>query len=191
MAKLTSRIRTIAGALALSLMLALAASLVPPPASAQQVNPTTSSVKEQQLLDQLNTVRGRGTIPDTKSYTIEHPAGRDWRQFRTSTLLWIGGVAILGMIVLLAIFYLYRGQHPDRGRPQRPARAARFTAFERFVHWITAASFVVLAHHGAQRDVRPSDLCWQRRLRGVQHLVTMGEVRAQLYQLRLHRSACC
>jgi formate dehydrogenase subunit gamma len=147
MAKLTSRIRTIAGALALSLMLALAASLVPPPASAQQVNPTTSSVKEQQLLDQLNTVRGRGTIPDTKSYTIEHPAGRDWRQFRTSTLLWIGGVAILGMIVLLAIFYLYRGRIPmEEGRSGR--LVLRFTAFERFVHWITAASFVVLAITG-------------------------------------------
>jgi formate dehydrogenase subunit gamma len=129
------------------LMLALAASLVPPPASAQQVNPTTSSVKEQQLLDQLNTVRGRGTIPDTKSYTIEHPAGRDWRQFRTSTLLWIGGVAILGMIVLLAIFYLYRGRIPmEEGRSGR--LVLRFTAFERFVHWITAASFVVLAITG-------------------------------------------
>ena len=74
-----------------------------------------SSVKEQQLLDQLNTVRGAAArIPDTKSYTIEHPAGRDWRQFRTSTLKWIGGVAILGMIVLLAIFYLYRGASRSR-----------------------------------------------------------------------------
>ena len=60
-----------------SLVVAMAA-----PASAQQpnsVNPNASAVKEQQLLDQLKTIQGRGTIPDKKSYVLEHPAGRDWR----------------------------------------------------------------------------------------------------------------
>src|SRR3974390_3709355 len=94
MAKLTSRIRTIFGALALTLLLACAATLAPHPVSAQQVNPTENSVKEQQLLDQLRVIRGRGTIPDAKSYIIEHPAGRDWREFRPVTLKWIGGRAL-------------------------------------------------------------------------------------------------
>ena len=73
------------------------------------VNPTASSVKEDQLLQQLNASHGRGTIPDQKSYTIEQPAGRDWRHFHEVTLRWIGAIAILGMLVLLVVFYLIRG----------------------------------------------------------------------------------
>ncbi len=147
MAKLTSRIRTILGAVALALLLAIAAG-APGPASAQQpVNPTASSVKEQQLLEQLKTIRGLGTIPDTKSYTLEHPAGRDWRTFRTSTLLWIGGIVILGMLFVLVIFYLWRGRIPiEEGRSGR--LVLRFNAFERFVHWLTAACFIVLGITG-------------------------------------------
>lgn len=146
MAKLTSHIRTIVGAIALALLLVFAASL-PQPASAQQVNPTASSVKEQQLLDQLKTVKGLGTIPDTKSYVLEHPAGRDWRQFHTVTLKWIGGIAIIGMLIVLAIFYLWRGRIPiEEGRSGRAV--LRFNAIERFVHWVTAASFIVLGITG-------------------------------------------
>jgi formate dehydrogenase subunit gamma len=148
MAKLTSRIRSIVGAVALALLLAFTAT-VSQPASAQQqpVNPTASSVKEQQLLNQLKTIQGRGTIPDTKSYVIEHPAGRDWREFRTETLKWVGAVSILGMIVLLAIFYLWRGKIPiEEGRSGRAI--VRFGGFERFVHWMTATAFVVLAITG-------------------------------------------
>jgi formate dehydrogenase subunit gamma len=146
MANLASRIRIIFGALTLALLLAFAAAATQP-ASAQQVNPTADAVKEQQLLNQLKTIQGRGTIPDTKSYVIEHPAGRDWRQFRTSTLLWVGGVSIVGMIVLLAIFYLWRGAIPiEEGRSGR--LVLRFNGFERFVHWMTATAFVVLAITG-------------------------------------------
>jgi formate dehydrogenase subunit gamma len=149
MVKLTSRIRILAGAFALAVALAIAGAAAPPPASAQQqpVNPTASSVKEQQLLNQLKTIQGRGTIPDTKSYVIEHPAGRDWREFRTETLKWVGAVSILGMIVLLAIFYLWRGKiRIEEGRSGR--LIVRFGGFERFVHWMTATAFVVLAITG-------------------------------------------
>src|SRR6185312_9585456 len=107
MTKHLAQIRLIAGALALATLVTFAA-----PAPAQQptsVNPTASAVKEQQLLDQLKTIRGLGTIPDKKSYVLEHPAGRDWRTFHNVTLRWIGFIAIAGMIVLLAIFYLWRG----------------------------------------------------------------------------------
>ena len=144
MANFVARTRFIAGAFALAVLLATA------PASAQQpssVNPTASAVKEQQLLDQLHTVKGLGTIPDTKSYVLEHPAGRDWREFRTSYLKWIGGIAILGMIAVLAIFYLWRG--PMRVKAGfSGVRILRFDGFERFVHWLTASTFVVLGITG-------------------------------------------
>jgi formate dehydrogenase subunit gamma len=146
MAKLTSRVRTILGALALTLLLAFAAS-APQPASAQQVNPTASSVKEQQLLQELQRIQGRGTIPDTKSYVIEQPAGREWRHFHEVTLRWIGAISILGMLVLLVVFYLVRGMvRLESGRSGRVL--VRFNAFERLVHWMTAACFVILGITG-------------------------------------------
>jgi formate dehydrogenase subunit gamma len=137
--------RLIAGALALALMVAVVA-----PVAAQQpnsVNPTADAVKEQQLLQQLKTIQGRGTIPDTKSYVLEHPAGRDWREFRTVTLRWIGGIAIVGVLAVLIIFYLWRGMVKiESGRSGRTL--VRFNAFERVVHWMTATCFIILAISG-------------------------------------------
>jgi formate dehydrogenase subunit gamma len=119
------------------------------PIAAQRIsdNPTASAVSEEQLLNQLRQVQGRGTIPDTKSYVIEQPAGRDWRTFREVTLRWIGGVAILGMLLLLVVFYLLRGMvRIEGGRSGRTI--VRFNAFERFVHWMTATCFIILAVSG-------------------------------------------
>src|SRR5947209_1732246 len=121
-----------------------------PPAAAQQptsVNPTASSVKEDQLLQQLRRIEGRGTIPDTKSYTIEQPQGRDWRHFHEVTLRWIGAISILGMLALLVIFYLWRGMvRIESGRSGRTI--VRFNGAERFVHWLTATCFIVLGITG-------------------------------------------
>jgi formate dehydrogenase subunit gamma len=117
------------------------------PAAAQQVNPTASSVKEQQLLQELNRIQGRVSIPDQRSGVLEQPAGRDWREFRNVTLRWVGGIAILGMLALLVIFYLSRGMvRLQSGRSGRTVE--RFSAFERFVHWMTATCFIILAVSG-------------------------------------------
>src|ERR1700675_4076602 len=114
------------------------------PSNAQQVNPTASSVKEQQLLQEFNRIQGRVSIPDQRSGVLEQPAGRDWREFRNVTLRWIGGIAIIGMFAVLVIFYLSRGMvRLESGRSGRSI--VRFNAFERFVHWMTATCFVVLA----------------------------------------------
>jgi formate dehydrogenase subunit gamma len=111
------------------------------------VNPTASSVKEEELLRELKRIQGRGTIPDTKSYTIEQPAGRDWRHFHEVTLRWIGAIAILGMLALLVLFYLVRGTvRLESGRSGR--LLVRFNMFERLVHWMTATCFVILAISG-------------------------------------------
>jgi formate dehydrogenase subunit gamma len=145
LAGLLRQVRVVAGGLALAFIIAMVA-----PVSAQQpssVNPTASAVQEQQLLKELNKIQGRGTIPDVKSYVLEHPAGRDWRHFHTVTLKWLGAVAIIGTLVLLVIFYLVRG--PVRIESGRSGiKIVRFTGFERFVHWMTAVCFIVLALSG-------------------------------------------
>lgn len=146
MAKLLARIRLMAGALALAFIVAAAVPVVTP-AAAQQINPTASSVKEQQLLNEFSRIQGRGTIPDVKSYVLEHPAGREWRQFHEVTLVWLGAIAILGILALLVIFFLWRGRIPiEEGRSGRTI--LRFTGFERFTHWLTATCFILLGITG-------------------------------------------
>ena len=143
MASFTRFIRLTVGALAL--LFVIAASV---PATAQQpVNPTASSVKEQQLLQELNRIQGRISIPDQRAGVLEQPAGRDWREFRDVTLRWIGGIAIVSMLAVLIIFYLSRGMvRLESGRSGRTI--VRFTSFERFVHWMTATCFIILAISG-------------------------------------------
>ncbi len=145
MAKLAAHWRLIAGALALAFMVAMSA-----PVSAQQpnsVDPNAAAVKEQQLLQQLKSIEGRGTIPDVKSYVLEHPAGREWREFHNVTLKWIGGISIIGMLVVLVLFYLWRG--PMRVKSGYSGiNILRFDMLERFVHWLTAVTFVILGITG-------------------------------------------
>jgi formate dehydrogenase subunit gamma len=140
-----ARIRIIFGALALVGLMALAV-----PAGAQQpssVNPTANSVNEQQLLRQLQRVEGRITIPDEKAGVLIQPEGRGWRNFHEVTLRWIAAIAIVGMLAVLVIFYLWRGMvRIESGRSGRTV--VRFNAFERFVHWMTATCFVILAISG-------------------------------------------
>jgi formate dehydrogenase subunit gamma len=150
MARLFAQARFIIGALVFVLALAVAL-----PASAQRnsdgsVNPTASSVKEQQLLGTLQrggSINGRVSIPDQKSANLIHPGGRDWRHFHEVTLRWIGGIAVLGMLIVLVAFYLIRGQVKlESGYSGR--RIVRFNAFERAVHWMTATCFIILAITG-------------------------------------------
>jgi formate dehydrogenase subunit gamma len=145
MRALAAQIRVLIGVSALLMLVAAGCS---GPAQAQSpVDPTKSAVTEEQLLQQFKTIRGLGTIPDTKSYTLEQPAGRDWRYFHEVTLRWIGGIAILGMLALLVIFYLSRGMvRIESGRSGRTI--VRFNAVERSVHWMSAVCFIILALSG-------------------------------------------
>jgi formate dehydrogenase subunit gamma len=139
-----------AGRRLLAALVLVAAALICQAAAAQQpnsVNPTASAVQEDKLLQQLKTIQGRGSIPDIKSYTIEQPAGRDWRHFHEVTLRWIGAVVILGVLALLVVFYLARGMvRLESGRSG--LTIVRFNAAERFIHWMTATCFIILALSG-------------------------------------------
>ena len=120
-------------------------------AAAQQqptsVNPTASSVKEEQLLQQLQTVQGRITITDAKAAVLIQPGGRDWRDMQQVSLRWIGAIAILGMLGVLILFYMARGTIPISAQ-RSGRRVLRFGNFERFTHWLTAGCFIVLAVTG-------------------------------------------
>jgi formate dehydrogenase subunit gamma len=136
-------IRPAIGAWALLLLIMAA----PAPSLAQQINPTASSVNERQLLQEMDRIQGRVSIPDQRSSVLMQPAGREWREFRNVALRWIGGVAMLGMLAVLVIFYLARGMvRLESGRSGRTI--VRFNTYERVVHWMTATCFVILAISG-------------------------------------------
>src|SRR5271170_1784856 len=145
MAMFCARIRLIVTAIVIFIFAVAAL-----PIAAQQpnsVDPTADAIKEQELLQQFNRIQGLGTIPDTKSYVIEQPMGRVWRQFHEVWLHWIGSIAVLGMLALLILFYLIRGMvRIEFGRSG--VKIVRFTAFERFMHWMTATCFIILGLTG-------------------------------------------
>jgi formate dehydrogenase subunit gamma len=132
----------------LVLIILLAPSAAAAQADRNAPNPTAQSVmQEEQLLQQLRRIEGRVTIPDPKAGILEQPQGRQYQAFHEQILPWLGAIAILGMLIVLAIFYLVRG--PIRlERPPSRIKIKRFTPLERFTHWLTATSFIVLAITG-------------------------------------------
>jgi formate dehydrogenase subunit gamma len=110
-------------------------------------NPTASVTSERTLLKQMPRAEGRIDIPDTKAGVLIQPAGRTWDYFHQVLLRWGGAIVILGMIAVLGVAYLIIGRIPiSGGRSGR--KVLRFGAIERFAHWLTAASFVVLGLTG-------------------------------------------
>ncbi|MDB5651634.1 MAG: formate dehydrogenase, gamma subunit [Hyphomicrobiales bacterium] len=132
--------------IALVLGLGLASPLRAQPAGSQP-NPTADSVNEDSLFKQESKIDGRVTIPDQRSANLIQPQGREWRDFHERWLPWIAGTAILGMLILLCLFYMIRGRvrsdFSDSG-----GKILRFNFLERFTHWMVATCFVILALSG-------------------------------------------
>lgn len=138
-----SNSRAIALVVALGLLVVPAVAQEGAPAS----NPTAQAVSEQQLLDELNKVQGRVSIPDRKAATLQQPQGRNYQGFHEGVLPWIGALALIGMLLVLALFYIIRGRIRTVAGESK-ARILRFNALERLVHWTTATAFIVLSITG-------------------------------------------
>ena len=121
------------------------------PVHAQQqgqiIDPDASVVNEQTLLRQSPRIEGVVDQLDERARVLEQPTGRIWDHFHEVTLHWGGAVVILGTLAALAAAYFLVGRiRISEGRCGR--KVARFSAFERFVHWVTAVSFIVLGITG-------------------------------------------
>ena len=110
-------------------------------------NPTASVIDQPTLLKQVPRVEGRIDIPDAKAAVLMQPAGRTWDYFHEVLLHWGSAIVIVGMIVILGVAFLIMGRlRITAGRSGQ--KIVRFKAFERFSHWLTAVSFVVLGLTG-------------------------------------------
>lgn len=91
--------------------------------------------------------QGTVSIPDARAGVLVQSEGDNWRAFRNGPLSVFGAWALLGMVILLCVFFILRGrikvEHGLSGK-----LIERFNSVERFAHWLTATSFVVLALTG-------------------------------------------
>ncbi len=110
-------------------------------------NPTAQSVNEAQLLEELQKIEGRVTIPDGKATLLEQPQGRDYRAFHERMLPWIAAILIIGMLILLALMYFMKGRIRLH-TPETGVKIRRFNVVERLTHWMTATAFIILAITG-------------------------------------------
>jgi formate dehydrogenase subunit gamma len=146
MTYLLGRARFIFAAAILGCLVAFAA-----PALAQQagapIDPQAEVVNEQTLLREVPRIQGEINQLDPRARVLIQPAGRTWDYFHQVVLRWIGAIAIIGTLAALAAAYFFLGRlRIAAGRSGR--KILRFKQFERFAHWLTAVSFVVLGVTG-------------------------------------------
>ena len=109
--------------------------------------PSMAEEMEVQALLRGGSIQGRISIPDEKAATLIQPEGREWREFHNVTLAWVGGIAVLGMLAVLAFFRLSKGRIPiEGGAAGRTIQ--RFNVLERAYHWMVASCFIILALSG-------------------------------------------
>jgi len=92
-------------------------------------------------------VEGTVSIPDKKAGVLVQSYGDSFRAFRNGPMSETGGWALLAVFVVLGAFYALRGRiKVDAGMSGRTV--LRFNFLERFAHWLTAGSFVILGLTG-------------------------------------------
>jgi formate dehydrogenase subunit gamma len=87
------------------------------------------------------------TLPNPAAGTLIQSEGESWRTLRNGPYKAYAAYAILAMVAVLALFFALRGRmRVERG--WAGVTVPRFNELDRFTHWLTAISFVVLALTG-------------------------------------------
>ncbi len=92
-------------------------------------------------------VRGSVTIPDENAGILVQSSGETWRAIRNGPLPVWGAWGMLGMIVLLGLFFAIRGRIRIEAGPSGEV-IERFGFLDRMAHWLTAVSFIILGLTG-------------------------------------------
>lgn len=92
-------------------------------------------------------LQGNVSIPDRQAGVLIQSEGDNWRAVRNGPVSVLGAWALLGVIALLALFFAFRGRiRVEHGLSGQVIE--RFNSLERFSHWLTAVSFIVLGLSG-------------------------------------------
>ncbi len=90
---------------------------------------------------------GTVSIPDQKAGILVQSEGDLWRAVRNGPVSKYGAWSMLGIFVLLLLFFTIRGRiRISAGISSE--KITRFTSIERIGHWLLASSFIILAISG-------------------------------------------
>ena len=92
-------------------------------------------------------IEGSTYIPDQKAGLLIQPQGRTFRDVRTRFQPWFDAALIVIAVASMAALYVFAGPMVAAKDPQG-RKLKRFHWHERFVHWLTASTFVWLALTG-------------------------------------------
>ena len=81
------------------------------------------------------------------NYNLVNASGERWRQLRNRWVSPFGLIAVGGMIVVIALFYVIIGRK-DLSEPRTGRKLLRWPLFVRSLHWTVATLFIVLALSG-------------------------------------------
>jgi formate dehydrogenase subunit gamma len=90
---------------------------------------------------------GSVSIPDARAGQLIQSEGDNWRAIRNGPVTVYGAWAMLGVVIVLALFFVLRGRIRIDAGPSGTT-IERFNMLERTAHWITASSFIILALTG-------------------------------------------
>ncbi len=90
---------------------------------------------------------GKVTIPDPMAGQLVQSEGEAWRNLRNGMVSTWGAWVLLGVIGVIALYYLIRGRMPIKGGRTGNV-IPRFSLTERIVHWFAAGLWLILAITG-------------------------------------------
>ncbi|MBX2836438.1 MAG: cytochrome b/b6 domain-containing protein, partial [Gammaproteobacteria bacterium] len=90
---------------------------------------------------------GYSSVKGEGANMLVQRGGNEWRELRNGPLKQYLPYLLGGMLLLIILYHIISGrnklEHPRSGR-----KVKRWSGFERFVHWVTAISFIILAVSG-------------------------------------------
>ena len=88
-----------------------------------------------------------GEVVNTETNMLINNGGQNWRQVRNGLIANYGGWLLFIVLIAILLFFAKVGRIPlEHGRSGQTVQ--RWNAFERFVHWVVAISFIILAISG-------------------------------------------
>ncbi len=87
------------------------------------------------------------SVPGREMGVLIESSGQTWRALRDGPVTRYGGWLIVAVVIVLALYFLVRGQIKVRAKATG-RMIERFGGIERFVHWSTAITFVIMAITG-------------------------------------------
>ena len=92
-------------------------------------------------------IQGKVSIPHQRAGYLIQSQGQAWRTLRNTKVFNFGAWVLAGTLIVLCLFFIYRRRIPiDGGETGKTVE--RFNTMERFAHWLTAVSFIILGISG-------------------------------------------